>query len=57
MYAFTTNPNNIIGNQICVDQNNEIKALYNVYSTSDVFSSTYAYEQKPYYDGISLTIF
>jgi hypothetical protein len=57
MYALTTNPNDIVDNQICVDQDNLIRILDHIYNTSDVFSSTYVYEQKPYYDGISLTIF
>jgi hypothetical protein len=56
-YAFSTNKDSRKEDQNYANPNFIMLNMYQDFSTSDVFTSTFAYAQKPYYTSTNLTIF
>ncbi|MDR2369681.1 MAG: hypothetical protein LBD63_03570 [Mycoplasmataceae bacterium] len=55
-YAFSTFKSDTKNNQNYVNANYILQKTYTSYDSSDIFSSTYAYQQKAYYNSADLTI-
>jgi hypothetical protein len=55
--SFSTNKNDKVGDMSYANPDFIMKIFGTTYASSDIFTSIYAYNQKPYYDATSLTVF